>query len=75
MAQSTRALFPDLETDSASRHKTGILPSQEVEALVRAGHIMAEPAIADDQIQPASIDLRLGGVAYRVRSSFLAGEA
>ena len=75
MAQGTRALFPDLETDSASRHKTGILPSQEVEALVRAGHIMAEPAIADDQIQPASIDLRLGAVAYRVRSSFLAGEA
>ena len=75
MAQGTRALFPDLETDSASRRKTGILPSQEVEALVRAGHIMAEPAICDDQIQPASIDLRLGGVAYRVRSSFLAGEA
>ena len=27
-----------------------------------------------DQVQPASLDLRLGSVAYRVRASFLAGQ-
>jgi dCTP deaminase len=38
------------------------------------GHeIMATESIGDDQIQPASIDLRLGEVAYRVRASFLPG--
>ena len=34
---------------------------------------MASEPIGDDQIQPASIDLRLGEVAYRVRASFLPG--
>ncbi len=34
-----------------------------------------EPAIEPDQIQPASLDLRLGTVAYRLRASFLPGAA
>ncbi len=35
--------------------------------------IVATRPFAPDQIQPASLDLRLGGIAYRVRASFLPG--
>ena len=41
--------------------------------LAQAGAIAAGFALGDDQIQPASLDLRLGAVAYRVRASFLPG--
>src|ERR1044071_8280685 len=37
------------------------------------GGILSESQFAPDQIQPASLDLRLGDVAYRVRASFLPG--
>ncbi len=50
---------------------TGILPSQTIAALIDAGKIIAPIPITPDQIQPASIDLRLGSVAYEVRASFL----
>jgi dCTP deaminase len=53
--------------------RTGILPSQAIRALIEAGEIRAAPEIGQDQIQPASLDLRLGKVAYRVRASFLPG--
>jgi dCTP deaminase len=52
----------------------GVLPSQTLLALVAQGAISGNPAIIDAQIQPASLDLRLGTVAYRVRASFLAGQ-
>lgn len=51
----------------------GVLPAQALRALIETGAIAASPAIVDAQIQPASLDLRLGTVAYRVRASFLAG--
>jgi dCTP deaminase len=41
--------------------------------MVKSGEIAAIPKIEDTQIQPASIDLRLGRYAYRVRASFLPG--
>lgn len=60
----------------ASSHSTGILPSQELEYLVKASReIRAVEPIQDDQYQPASLDLRLGSVAYRVRASFLPGKS
>jgi dCTP deaminase len=69
------SLFPELEKDiRALQHNRGVLPSQEIEKLVHAGYITAKTEIASDQIQPASIDLRLGPVAYRVRASFLPGK-
>jgi dCTP deaminase len=59
----------------AAAHTTGILPSQEIEYLVKASkEIVALEPIQDDQIQPASLDLRLGSVAFRVRASFLPGK-
>ncbi len=51
----------------------GVLPDTEIEAAIAAGHILAEAPIAPDQLQPASLDLRLGNVAYRLRASFLPG--
>ncbi len=57
----------------AAAARTGILPYQALNAMRRAGEIIAEPDILPDQLQPASIDLRLGTVAYRVRASFLPG--
>ena len=51
--------------------QSGILPSQEIKRLIADGALhLAEP-IVDNQLQPASLDLRLGPVAYRVRASFL----
>jgi len=51
----------------------GILPAHVLSRLIDDGAIrLARPADAD-QIQPASLDLRLGDVAYRVRASFLPG--
>jgi dCTP deaminase len=44
-----------------------------IAALAEAGGIRPRYAFAADQIQPASLDLRLGSVAYRVRASFLPG--
>ncbi|MCV2881204.1 2'-deoxycytidine 5'-triphosphate deaminase [Actibacterium sp. XHP0104] len=51
----------------------GVLPAQTIENMIEAGAIAATPAILPAQVQPASLDLRLGDVAYRVRASFLAG--
>ena len=51
----------------------GVLPAQALRAMIGAGTLNGSPAILPDQIQPASLDLRLGTVAYRVRASFLAG--
>jgi dCTP deaminase len=63
---------PTAGTD-APLHSTGILPCQAIRAMIRGREIIAEQEIGEDQIQPASIDLRLGRVAYRVRASFLPG--
>jgi dCTP deaminase len=51
----------------------GLLPAQSVRALIQAGHITAQTPIPPGQVQPASLDLRLGATAYRVRASFLPG--
>lgn len=51
----------------------GVLPSQTLEEMINRGDITGSPKIIPAQIQPASLDLRLGTVAYRVRASFLTG--
>jgi dCTP deaminase len=51
----------------------GILPDRTIAVLADAGGILPAYDFAPDQIQPASLDLRLGDVAYRVRASFLPG--
>ena len=51
----------------------GILPDQMIATLAQGGAILCGCDFFPDQIQPASLDLRLGEVAYRVRASFLPG--
>jgi len=53
--------------------RRGILPDRMIAALAQDGAILRAHEFQPDQIQPASLDLRLGAVAYRVRASFLPG--
>ncbi len=62
------------QTSSAEAGRTGgILPAHAIERLIGQGDIGLERPADEDQIQPASLDLRLGHYAYRVRASFLPG--
>ena len=51
----------------------GVLPDSALAGLVEAGAIRSTETLDDDQIQPASLDLRLGPDAFRIRASFLPG--
>ncbi len=51
----------------------GVFPARLIEELARIGAIKTAQAFDADQVQPASLDLRLGDTAFRVRSSFLPG--
>ena len=51
----------------------GILPDSIIASLYRDGAITCRRPLDDDQIQPASLDLRLGNTAFRVRASFMPG--
>ena len=53
--------------------RPGILPCQAIDALIAQGAIGADTPFQFDQVQPASLDLRLGARAWRVRASFLPG--
>ena len=53
----------------------GILPSHTLAALLDAHVIQTRDDVEPGQIQPSSLDLRLGHVAHRVRASFLPGKA
>src|SRR4051794_35181147 len=52
----------------------GVLPSQWLRKLAQTGTIDATVGIDPRQIQPASLDLRLGNIAYRINASFLPGK-
>lgn len=74
MVQVAGSLFADSQMVSAQREpRTGILPYQTIINMRREREIVASVDIGTDQFQPASLDLRLGRVAYRVRASFLPG--
>ena len=73
------------KTDSTANHGlasspqtsegTGIFPSQKIKEMLNSGEIKTTMIPFDfDQIQPASIDLRLGDYAYPVDTSFLPGK-
>lgn len=53
---------------------SGVLPDQTIKKMIDQALISARPSIQPEQIQPASLDLRLGSTAWRVRASFLSGE-
>jgi dCTP deaminase len=54
--------------------KTGVLPNHHLEKAIASGVISSvDGEIPPFNIQPASIDLRLGAVAHRIQCSFLPG--
>ena len=53
--------------------RPGILPAQSIETLIATGAITSDTEFDPDQVQPASLDLRLSDQAWRVRASFLPG--
>lgn len=63
---------PDLAF-SLPANANGILPDRMIAAMEESGLILPAFPFVESQIQPASLDLRLGEVAYRVRASFLPG--
>src|SRR6185312_3547902 len=68
------ALFPELGDESSALSRAeGMLPSQEIRELIAKGHILSRSfgGITEEQVQPASLDLRLGDVGYRVQASFV----
>ena len=69
------AMTTETTPDATARQPyTGVLPSQKIREMVAAEEISAVLLkIEDDQVQPASIDLRLGDYAYPVDTSFLPG--
>src|SRR5919106_2328360 len=70
MADAAETLFP-IDDDDA--HATGLVPAQYLKALIERREVRGIEPILPDQLQPASIDLRLGSNAWRVRASFLPG--
>ena len=70
-----QSAFPGLDDGSIprTRSQTGILPAQIIRELIRSKEIATLCEVTANQIQPASLDLRLGAKARRVRASFLPG--
>jgi len=69
---SSLTLFPEIPSEGAAGGR-GILPYQDLRRLIAGGHLSASEPSTEEQLQPASVDLRLGPVAYQVRGSFLPG--
>lgn len=76
MTEIVDGLFELSDRNATQKARTGvgILPYQAIKALAYDKEIVSRAAdIESDQYQPASLDLRLGSIAYRVRASFLPG--
>jgi dCTP deaminase len=73
-SEATSSLFVETAIAAVSREaRTGVLPFQALQTMLREHEIWSQQEITAAQLQPASLDLRLGPVAYRVRASFLPG--
>jgi dCTP deaminase len=80
LQQFSTGIYGDLREGQGQTKRTamstlahGILPASSISSLIKQGAIRLDRPADDDQIQPASLDLRLGAKAYRVRASFLPG--
>ncbi len=58
---------------AATGDEQGIFAAHQIAALAKDGAILPTAPFAANQIQPASLDLRLGRRAWRMRASFLPG--
>ncbi|MCY4497360.1 MAG: 2'-deoxycytidine 5'-triphosphate deaminase [Rhodospirillaceae bacterium] len=72
-AEHTLFAVDEMKPGMEPMHSTGVVPSQGLREAVERGEIKATEPINEGQIQPASVDLRLGPIAYRTRASFLPG--
>jgi hypothetical protein len=66
-APPAHPLLPRVLAMSVDPSLCGLLPDRRIRALVDAGAILAGQPLAAGQVQPASLDLRLGARAWRVR--------
>lgn len=73
-ARDQASLFPELENVENDELRSGVLASQHIEGLIQRNRITAPVGFDIDQVQPSSLDLRLGHTAYEVQASFLPGE-
>ena len=69
-AERVMTLFPEI---ARAPFSTGVLPYQHIRGLIGNERVTAEEEFANDQVQPASLDLRLGAVVHRLQASFLPG--
>jgi dCTP deaminase len=53
--------------------RAGLFPRQQIRTMILRKMIQSKVEIEEAQLQPASLDLRLGSRAYRIRASFLPG--
>ena len=60
--------------DRAVDMGAGVWPAQRIRAAAETGRIRAETPFDPDQIQPASLDLRLSAEGYKAPASFLPGK-
>lgn len=66
-------MSPRIIDPASESSPSGVLVVQHLRHLVQTRVIHAEPGIEEAQLQPNSLDLRLGRQAHRVRCSFLPG--
>lgn len=71
MTDKTTGIFSASETEAGASGAAGVLPDTIVEEFIKRRIIRSSREFEPDQIQPASIDLRLGVKAWRIRASFL----
>ncbi|MGB1182135.1 MAG: 2'-deoxycytidine 5'-triphosphate deaminase [Candidatus Puniceispirillaceae bacterium] len=61
------------DNQTTSSTADGILPESQLQAAFDRGQISVQEPLLEGQIQPASLDLRLGRRAWRIQASFLPG--
>ena len=61
------------DNQTTSSPADGILPKSQLQAAFDRGQISVQEPLLEGQIQPASLDLRLGRRAWRIQASFLPG--
>jgi len=67
MVNPNRRLFPDKVAT------TGVMSAEQIKNTIDREHVLSDQLIEPTQLQPSSLDLRLGTRAYRVRAGFLPG--
>jgi dCTP deaminase len=65
--------MPNAPSKAPPASSPGILPDTAIRGLIDSGAIRLAAPLVPGQVQPASLDLRLGAKAARVRASFLPG--